>query len=286
MESTSFCAYQDLTSDGYNHCSCESTVRPLVVNCAGCFNTQRPFTTHNSGGRLDYYLMLVLEGCLSVPIDGALCIAKKGSVLLFPPHYSYKYSFDGKGTLSYAWVHFTGSEVQSCLSECGIEVLPTLRNVKNSHMLSQHFSLLYDAFSNQDRFRDRELSAILECLLIALGRAFGGSEESQNNLSTSIRHIMTSYSTEISIPELAAMEHMSIPRYHACFKKLMGTSPTKYILRLRITSACDLLLHTDMSVKEIAALCGYRDPYFFSRAFKAYVGISPRNYRLQENVTR
>ena len=282
MESTSFCAYQDLTSNEFNHCSCESSARPLIVNCAGRINTQTPFTTYNRGGRLDYYLILVLEGTLSIPVGDTLCVAKRGSVVLFPPNYSYKYSFDGKGTLSYAWVHFTGSEVGECLLACGIEELPALRKVKSINVLSQYFGLMYDAFSKQDSFRDRELSAILECLLIALGRALGGGRETEKNLSASIRHIMTAYATDISIPELAAMEHMSTPRYNACFKKLMGVSPTKYILRLRITSACDLLLHTDMTVKEIAALCGYKDPYFFSRAFKAYVGVSPRAYRTKE----
>ena len=89
---------------------------------------------------------------------------------------------------------------------------------------------------------------------------------------------------DIRIPTLAAMEHLSTPRYNARFKEQLGISPTQYLLRLRMGAACDLLKNTELSVKEIATMCGYRDPYFFSRAFKAFTGSSPRTYRQGEKA--
>ena len=282
MESTSFCAYQDMTNNGLNHCSCESTERPLMVNCAGCFVTRTPFTTYNKEGRLDYYMMHVLSGRLLVPMGDGEVEATSGSVIVFPPRDAYTYTYTGGEELSYEWVHFTGSEAKSALSACGFEKLPMVERIPAPNALNRYFMLLFDAFSKRDSFRDRELSSILDMLLISLGRAGVESGDGGKDLSVSVRYIMTSYAKDLRIPQLAAMEHMSVPRYNARFKALMGISPTKYILGLRITAACDLLLHTDMSVKEIAVLCGYKDPYFFSRAFKEYVGCSPRAYRSGE----
>jgi YesN/AraC family two-component response regulator len=43
--------------------------------------------------------------------------------------------------------------------------------------------------------------------------------------------------------------------------------------------ACQLLYTEDSRVKQIAALLGYDDPYYFSRLFKKYMNTSPETYR-------
>ena len=43
--------------------------------------------------------------------------------------------------------------------------------------------------------------------------------------------------------------------------------------------ACELLRNENLSVKEVAALLGYSDPYYFSRLFKSVIGVAPRSYR-------
>lgn len=280
METLSFSAYQDLQNTPLNHCSNASNDRPLTVNCAGQFVTDRPFVTHNRTGRLDYYLMCVLSGRMEIPMGETSVIAKRGSVIVFPPNESYRYIFRGEETLCYQWVHFTGSEAKRAVEDCGFDVLPKIKETGSVEVISQCFGDIYRAFSRQDAFRDRELSARLDCLLISLARVFEDGRGARGELSASLHYLTTAYAGEIRIPELAAMEHLSTPRYNAKFKALMGVSPTKYLLRLRIGAACDLLRHTDFSVKEIAAMCGYRDPYFFSRAFKEYTGTSPRAYRM------
>lgn len=279
MESLSFGAYQDHLNTNLNHCSLASDERPLMVNCAGQFVTERPFTTHNRTGRLDYYLMHVISGRLEIPIGQTCVIAKRGSAIVFPPNAPYRYTFSGGDTLCYRWVHFTGSEARNMLSLCGFAELPAVHEAGDHEGLSRGFADLFQAFSVKDDFRDRELSAIFERLLISLGRAVRGAGGERGELSASLHYLETAYASEIRIPALAAMEHLSTPRYNAKFKALMGVSPTRYLLQLRMGEARDLLRNTDFSVKEIAAMCGYRDPYFFSRAFKEYTGCSPRDFR-------
>lgn len=282
METLSFSAYQDLQNTALNHCSSASDARPLMVNCAGQFVTARSFVTNNRTGRLDYYLMHVISGHLEIPMGETHVIAKRGSTVVFPPNAPYRYSFRGNETLCYQWVHFTGSEVRERLEDCGFATLPCIREIGGADALSQCFTELFHAFTKRDEFRDRELSARLDCLLISLGRAVRAGRGTGGELSASIQYMMMAYADEIRIPMLAAMEHLSTPRYNARFKALMGMSPSKYLLQLRIGAACDLLRNTDFPIKEIADMCGYRDPYFFSRAFKEQTGHSPRAYRAGE----
>lgn len=281
MESLSFGAYRDLLNTNLNHCSTASNERPLIVNCAGQFVTDRPFTTHNRTGRLDYYLMHVISGRLEIPMGETCVSARRGDAIVFPPNEPYRYTFSGGETLCYRWVHFTGSEARGMLALCGFDVLPTVCAVGDTESLSKRFGELFEAFSIKDEFRDRELSSILDRLLVAVGRAAKGMEGESGELSASLHYLAAAYASEIRIPTLAAMEHLSTPRYNAKFKALMGVSPTRYLLQLRMGEARDLLRNTDFSVKEIAAMCGYRDPYFFSRIFKEYTGCSPRAYRTE-----
>ena len=63
------------------------------------------------------------------------------------------------------------------------------------------------------------------------------------------------------------------------FRQEMHTTPHKYLMNLRLQSAADILqAGTSGSITEIARMCGYHDPLYFSRMFKKKFGLSPREY--------
>lgn len=63
------------------------------------------------------------------------------------------------------------------------------------------------------------------------------------------------------------------------FKKEYGTTPYKYLTEKRIKLAKNLILNTNMTIKEIAAKLNFADEYYFSNVFKKKVGVSPVMYR-------
>ncbi len=94
--------------------------------------------------------------------------------------------------------------------------------------------------------------------------------------------ILRSYSQ----PDFALDEAMQKLPFHydylrKLFKKEMGVTPLEYMTRLRMKKAEALLCAMgarDYSVTEIAALCGYDDPLYFSRVFKKAFGVSPSGF--------
>lgn len=54
---------------------------------------------------------------------------------------------------------------------------------------------------------------------------------------------------------------------------------SEYICRYRLVVAAGYLASGDMPLKEVALLNGFRSPGYFSAAFSAYFGVSPREYR-------
>lgn len=62
------------------------------------------------------------------------------------------------------------------------------------------------------------------------------------------------------------------------FRQELHTTPHKYLANLRLQSAADALRAGSSSITEIARMCGYNDPLYFSRMFKKRFGVSPREY--------
>ncbi len=53
----------------------------------------------------------------------------------------------------------------------------------------------------------------------------------------------------------------------------------EFLTFLRIQRAKVLLEDWKLSVKEVAALCGFDDPYHFSKVFSRLDGMSPLQFR-------
>ena len=62
-------------------------------------------------------------------------------------------------------------------------------------------------------------------------------------------------------------------------KEYTGMPLHRYLNRVRISHALDMLNDGDIPIGEIARLCGFCDIYYFSRYFKSAVGVSPSEYR-------
>ena len=65
----------------------------------------------------------------------------------------------------------------------------------------------------------------------------------------------------------------------------MGISPWDYLNRFRIQKAKELLLLTEESITAISAEVGFEDVGYFGRVFRKVAGLSPRAFRLHNQVS-
>jgi AraC-like DNA-binding protein len=70
-------------------------------------------------------------------------------------------------------------------------------------------------------------------------------------------------------------------RYHfsRVFAAHEGTTPARYLLRLRMEEAARLLHVEEAPVKVIAQRCGFDDANYFAKVFRRFYGIGPRDFR-------
>ncbi|CDI49981.1 response regulator transcription factor [Clostridium tetani] len=89
---------------------------------------------------------------------------------------------------------------------------------------------------------------------------------------------------EISLNLVAQQFYISQSYLTRVIKQKTGVSFTDYLNKLRINMAKKLLTdsNNDYTINDISNMVGYSSQHYFSRAFKNYMEISPKNYRNKE----
>jgi AraC-like DNA-binding protein len=73
----------------------------------------------------------------------------------------------------------------------------------------------------------------------------------------------------------------SVSHLSTVFKNTFGETIKDYITGLRLEKACELLVKTDMKISSVSAEVGYDNFGSFVKIFKAYLGETPKAYRLR-----
>jgi transcriptional regulator GlxA family with amidase domain len=84
----------------------------------------------------------------------------------------------------------------------------------------------------------------------------------------------------IELDELASYVNVSRRQLERLFQRYLLCSPSRYYLKLRLTRARQLLKQTPLSIIEIASVCGFVSTPHFSKCYREYFGVPPRNERL------
>ncbi|NYI47278.1 AraC-like DNA-binding protein [Nocardioides aromaticivorans] len=82
-----------------------------------------------------------------------------------------------------------------------------------------------------------------------------------------------------TVESLAELSALSRAAFSARFTRLVGESPGRYLQRLRLAQAADLLTSTPDSAAAISRAVGYASEAAFSRAFAKEYGVGPRAWR-------
>ncbi len=89
---------------------------------------------------------------------------------------------------------------------------------------------------------------------------------------------------KLDVPFLCREVGMSRSSLYSKMKELVGMSTNDYIAKLRMERAAHLVLHTRLTVNEIADQVGFATGKYFSSVFKQHTGLTPTQYREQHRT--
>ena len=94
-----------------------------------------------------------------------------------------------------------------------------------------------------------------------------------------VKYIEANYMEDISLEDISEKFHFNSSYFSTMFKDGLGMNFVKYLLKLRIKKACELLLKSNKKIYEISALVGYKDSKYFNKVFKNEMNVCPDEYR-------
>jgi transcriptional regulator GlxA family with amidase domain len=83
----------------------------------------------------------------------------------------------------------------------------------------------------------------------------------------------------LSVDDLAGRMAMSVRNFERVFTREVGTTPSQYVLQMRVEAARRALERSDRGLKQVAAAAGFGSADVMRRAFVRLLGITPRRYR-------
>ena len=84
------------------------------------------------------------------------------------------------------------------------------------------------------------------------------------------------------IEDLADSMNMGRSMFYRKVKSILGCTPIDFVKDMRVKRAAQLLEMSEYTVSEVAYMCGFSSPQYFSRVFKAAKGCTPTEYK--ENI--
>ena len=258
----------------------------IEINIRRCSHIRKDQQWSENSMKADYDLWIVLDGKMTISIQGVEYIAGKEDMILLYPKTQYK-AKSITPSCKFIFIHFDfviGNNIRA------LDDLPFWGIIPAQAANREVKSLIESYWDYQQK---RPLSflnfkghfTVLLSKIIAFKFMDHKLPLQQNQranviarLDSVFSYISENMQGDIDISDLATVTGMSEKYFITYFKSVVGITPGNYITQVKMNKALDYLYENKYSIKEIAASLGYSDQYTFSKAFKRMYKVSPSKY--------
>lgn len=258
---------------------------PLLITAAGHYYVHSVYRvpTNRRLGRKDYQLLYIADGQIQIFFDGKEHILGKGNMLLFRPDEPQIYYLFAKYSPKTYWVHFTGNAVEKMLDKYQMPKGRNIFYIGTSPDYQWMFNQMIQELQLRRTNYEELLCINLHQIFLIINRYIQEADNISNNILDEIErakhYFIKNYNKRIVIEQYAQERLMSSCWFINNFKRIIKCTPMQFILNLRIEKAKELLEFGNYNISQVSAMVGYDNPLYFSRLFKKYVGVSPKEYK-------
>lgn len=256
----------------------------LVATDAGLYPHADGHFVEREHGAAGAVLLVCTAGAGWVRWQGRLRRLTAGGVALLPPREEHAYGAQEVDPWTLEWAHFTGDEAglwrAAILGTKADSVCLDLppRSASDLGVARVHERLE----TGYDEPQLLAASAALRRSLAELVRFRhlpGNPPTLLEAVEATADWMRAHLDQRLSLGDLAARARLSPSHFSVVFRRRFGYAPVDWLIRQRIQRACHHLDASDDKVEVVGRSVGFSDPYYFSRAFRRVMGVSPRRYR-------
>lgn len=166
-----------------------------------------------------------------------------------------------------------GIEFRSFETESAAAALRAIRDSSGAQRIGLLLELLHRLSEEQDYV-----------LLSTLAIRSRADQASQDKIQQVTQYISENFSSEITLSDMANLVAMNDSAFSRFFAKATGNSLIRFVNRVRISKACELLSDTAMPITNICYETGFNNVANFNRRFRELKDSTPREYRQQSRL--
>lgn len=227
------------------------------------------------------YIFIHLLTAAHLSTDHGTAIYPAGSCICYKPH-SYQFLAACEQGLIHDWAHITG-DVDSIAQKYGF-LFNTVYPISEDGFVTEIMQaaelevLKCRAYAN-----DVCTIKMTELMIEIMRRSKNDKQkvvvpEMHAALVDARSKIHMNYGRDWSVNDMAKLVHLSTSGFYNLYKTVFGVTPKADLQAIRLEHAKVLLTENRCSVKEIAEAVGYKNEYYFIRAFKRFTGKTPGKY--------
>jgi len=178
------------------------------------------------------------------------------------------------------WVHFIGSVADVIYERYATSTL--LRKIAYSENLIESFDAIFNLL--EESFDEESLEIANLKLMdfvssMIYNKQLNPAHHQMDQADKSISFMKDNINGIFTAEDFAKQQQLSLSHYSRLFRNRTGNSPLHFFNQLKVQKACQYLYFTDRNIKEICTELGFDDPFYFSRLFKKFMGLSPSQYK-------
>lgn len=275
--------------DALNFASNEPRTNDLYLTHIGIFPNAKGQYRNRPNGCEQFILFYCTHGCGWIKVEGVQYTLHANQIFIIEQNKPCSYGSSDEFPWTNYWIHFQGDLARNyCPKLNKVINLPPSSNSRLDDRLQLFEEILQSVENAITNDTILYANVLLKHFLtsISLSQQFQQFNEiKKDDLFWKAKSMLQSrIDGQISLNELAENCNCSISNLNKIFKRETSSSPINYFLALKMQKACRLLAHSNLRIKEVSSNLGIEDPYYFSRLFTKYIGLSPKKYREMEDA--
>lgn len=223
-----------------------------------------------------YKMHLVVGGSGRLHTPGQTVELQRGDLFFSQP--AVPFAIETEGELQYIYVSFLGERANLFIDQLKI-------NGKNCHFpqFGDLEPMLCQALDADLRVADVYCESILLYAFARLGEGIFPDErqpKEKADVADQIKKFIDEQFSdfELSLEQIGKALNYNKKYISAVFKAKFKIGVSDYLRNIRLQHACTLMEQGFTSVRDIAFMCGFSDPLYFSKVFKIQLGKAPREH--------
>ena len=262
-------------------------VKPLnayVISLNAAETHEGSFTLDRPGG-VPGFLFLHFSTAARIHSVTGIRVEEPGSAILYRQDFPQWYT-GVEASLTHDWMYLSGEDLEAAVEEYALP-LNTVFYLRESSFIGPLLRQIQSERLRAEANWQAAVALLIHQFLLLVARhqlpenTHGVQTFRQKWVGpfTDVRiEMLSKLQRPWSVAELADIVCLSPPRFAVIYRDLFGVSPIEDLIQARLERARGLLLHSTLSVSQVAEQCGFDGVFHFSRLFHRRVGCPPSRY--------